>query len=84
MHPRHHTPQTATMLNWVLLRHRICADDLPPLPPPVKLISSLQLMHNASSEALLLQVVMDILGCLVTCLTCNLLLHQLAGMLPIS
>ena len=48
------------------------------------LISSLHLMHNASSEAPLLQVVMDILGCLVTCLTCNLLLHQLAGMLPIS
>lgn len=30
------------------------------------------------------QVVMDIVGCLVTCMTCNLLLNQLAGVLPIS
>lgn len=31
-----------------------------------------------------MQVVMDIVGCLVTCMTCNLLLNQLAGVLPIS
>ncbi|KAK9810750.1 hypothetical protein WJX73_004890 [Symbiochloris irregularis] len=31
-----------------------------------------------------IQVIMDVSGCLITCFTCNLILNQLAGILPVS
>ena len=40
-----------------------------------------RISHSAEAQCASVQVVMDILGCIITCVSCDILLRQLAGSL---